>query len=152
VESIESCPQCGAVWRGGQNCRDFFDQMGFWEVEYPENQVVHHLMVLCFHIQHPDRYSRKGLEEGQKLLVDFLEGGLTTEEARRRNRTRLDSGVRTFSIKGTPENHGAYDPPIRWPLTAADVAAAGREEYIRQIERWAHATLDALRASGVLEG
>jgi hypothetical protein len=147
-EAVVPCPQCGAPQPAGRTCRDDFDQMLFWENENPANGAVHHLMVLCFHIQHPDLYSPEGLAESKRLLMDFLEGGLTPDQVRRRNRGRLDSGSRSWKIKGKPGSQGAHANPVTWPVKAADVVARGEKEYVRSVEEWAGSVLEALRATG----
>src|SRR5687768_18585806 len=101
-EPMDVCPECGAPQVGGKTCQDDFHQMLYWESEDPTLGEVHHLMVLCYHLQHPGLYSPEGLTAAKNLLVSFLEEGLSTEEVRRRNRSRLDSGKRTFKIKATP--------------------------------------------------
>ena len=147
---IAQCPQCGAARPGDRTCSDDFDQMLYWENENPENQAVHHLSVLCFHIQHPDLYSPQGLAEGKRLLIDFVEGGLTTEEVRLRSRASLDSRNRTWKIKGAPDAHGSHARPVAWPMTAADVVLGGEAGYLINVRRWAQVTLDALRETGNL--
>ncbi len=122
--------------------------MEFWESERPDYWVVHHLMVLCYHLQHPRLLSHDGLHAQMRLLAEFLESGTTTEEVRRRDRNALDSGNRKYKIKGTPAAHGAYDRPIAWPMTAPDVIAAGVDSYCDSMRSWAQSTLAALRASG----
>jgi hypothetical protein len=148
--TIQTCPECAAAWQDGKTCQDDFYQMGYWELENPALQVVHHLMVLCYHLQHPSLYSPDGVKEGKRLLVDFLERGLTTEQVRERNRDRLDSGKRTFKIKGTPGSQGSYDHPVTWMMRAADVTAGGAAAYIGNVEAWARAVLVGLRESGNL--
>jgi hypothetical protein len=145
MQSIAQCSQCGASQTPGRTCRDDFDQMLYWENENPEYGAVHHLMVLCFHIQHPDLYSPEGLVEGKRLLADFLVAGLTTQEVRRRNRKRVDSGVRTWKIKGRDGARGAHANPVRWPLTAADVVTRGERNYAGSVEAWAGTVLETLR-------
>lgn len=124
--------------------------MLYWENENPVNGAVHHLMVLCYHIQHPELYSREGLAEGIRLLTDFVDGGLTTEEIRRRNRARVDSANRSWKIKGKPGNQGSFSGPVRWKMTAADVVAGGEQAYIPSVQRWARLTLAAVRETGDL--
>ena len=73
----QRCPECGASWTNGQTCDDYFHQMLFWEVENPgDGAEVHHLMVLCYHLQHPSLYSPAGLSEARRLLAEFVERGL----------------------------------------------------------------------------
>ena len=148
--SERDCPHCGSALPEGSDCRVLFDQMLFWENEVPANGAVHHLAVLCFHIQHPHLYSPEGLAGSIDLLVGFLELGWTTEAVRRNHRTRLDSGARTFSIKGKTGLEGRFEAPVRWTMTAADVVAGGRDTYIENVNRWAAATLGALKESGNL--
>jgi hypothetical protein len=124
--------------------------MGYWEIEFPALQVVHHLMVLCYHLQHPSLYSPEGLNEAKRLLVDFLDRGVTTIEVRQRNRDRLDSGKRKFKIKGTPTSHGAYDQAVHWTMTAADVTAGGVDHYCDNVRAWARSVYEALKNSGHL--
>ncbi len=69
------CPECGAVLQGGETCAALFHQMLYWENAQPELGSVHHLMVLCYHLQHPCLLSKAGLDYGVELLRDFLENG-----------------------------------------------------------------------------
>jgi hypothetical protein len=146
MESTRACPECGAVWQGDTTCQDYFHQMLFWENENPANGVVHHLMVLCYHLQHPSLYSPEGLEYSKGLLVDFVEGGLSTEAVRQRSRDQVDSGKRAWKITARPDAHGVYDHPIRWTKTAADVVAAGADNYVDSVRSWAQAVYESLQA------
>jgi hypothetical protein len=112
--------------------------MLFWEAENPAyGAEVHHLMVLCYHLQHPSLYSPEGLKEARRLLVEFVEHGASPVEVRQRNRARVDSGQRKWKIKATATAHGSYDPPIQWTMTAADVVAGGSENYCDNVQAWA---------------
>jgi hypothetical protein len=148
VEPLSHCPECGSAWSNGITCREHFEQMLAWEFEYPEVNTVHHLTVVCYHLQHPSLYSPEGLRGAIHLLADFLDGGLNPEDVRRRDRQKLASGVRKYKIKGTPASHGVYSSPVHWTLTAADVIAGGPALYDQNVKKWAGAVLDALKASG----
>lgn len=149
----QRCSECGAAWSSGQTCDDRFNQMLYREQENPPVYgAAHHLMVLSFHLQHPSRYSPEGLAHAKGLLVDFLERGLTPAQVRTRNRSRVDSGKRTFRITGTPEHHGAYTHPVAWTMTASDVVAGGLDTFVDNVRVWARSILDALRESGNLGG
>jgi hypothetical protein len=111
--------------------------MLFWENEDPARGEVHHLMVLCYHLQHPSLYSAEGLRYARQLLADFVAGGLSPEEARRRNREAVDSGQRDWSITARPGDRGAYERPIVWAMTAGDVVAGGAEDYCKNVREWA---------------
>jgi len=104
-------------------------------------------MVLCYHLQHPSLYSPEGLSAAQHLLVEFLEHGTTPDEVRKRNRASVDSSKRKWKIKGTATSHGAYDHPIQWTMTAADVAAGGANSYCDNVQRWAQSLHQVLKAT-----
>jgi hypothetical protein len=122
--------------------------MLFWEAEYPAYGRVHHLMVLCYHLQHPSLYSPEAVRWGTQTLEDFLERGMTPQEVRRDNRATMDSGKRQFRIKGTPAAYGTYDYPVEWTMTAADVTTGGVLNYCDNVEAWARSVYEALKASG----
>ena len=82
MDAVQLCPECGAVLAGEQTCLDYFHQMLFWENENPGYGEVHHLTVLCYHIQHPSLYSPEGLSEAIRLLSGFLEQDLTPQQSR----------------------------------------------------------------------
>jgi hypothetical protein len=121
--------------------------MLFWENEDPARGEVHHLMVLCYHLQHPSLYSAEGLRHARGLLTDFVENGLSPEQARNRNRERVDSGKRDWSITARPGDLGAYDRPIQWTMTAADVVAGGVEGYCGNVRGWAKAVYESMSSS-----
>ena len=141
---IDKCPECGARLAAEQTCRDHFHQMLFWENEDPTRWAVHHLMVLCYHLQQPSLYSAKGLATARGLLTDFIERGLSPEEVRKKNSGPVASGARDWTITARPGNQGAYDRPSRWTMMAADVVADGPENYVVNVRTWAsevHRTL-----------
>jgi len=150
MNATRTCPECGATWHEGQTCQDFFHQMLLWEWEnaYPDYNIVHFLMVLCYHLQHPNLYSPEGLRGATHLLADFVEHGITPQEVRRQNSTRVDSGTRSWKITGTPTSHGSYNSSVQWTLTDADIIAGGADNYSENIRAWARATYETLKTSG----
>ena len=116
-------------------------------MERPELGVVHHLLVLCFHLQHPSRYSPEALAWGRETLVDFLERGVTPHDVRQRERARPSSTNRAWRVRGTPESHGAYERPMRWTLRAQDVVTGGIDAYMENVTAWARAILAELTRS-----
>ncbi len=146
----QTCPECGAIWREGQTCQDYFYQMLAWEQENPSNWAVHHLMVLCYHLQHPSLYSPEGLRHAIGLLDGFVGRGLTPEQVRKQNRVAVDSSQRTWKITGTPDSHGAYDRPVRWTITAADVIENGIDNYCDSVRAWARSMYESLKGAGIL--
>jgi hypothetical protein len=149
MDAPTTCPACGADWTGSQTCTDHFHLMSGWELDH-RLYGVHHLMVLCYHLQHPGLYSPEGLSEAKKLLVGFLEEGITPQAVRERLGGEADSGRRDYRIKGAPGSEGAYTNPVRWEMVAADVTRAGVERYYPSVRRWADSVLRSLRESGNL--
>ena len=145
MEAPQRCPECGALWTNAPPCEEQFHQMLFWEAEYPAYGEVHHLMVLCYHLQHPSLYSPEGLNEARRLWVEFVEHGAAPVEVRQRNRARVDSGKRDWKITARANSHGAYDRVLDWPLTAADVVADGADHYCDNVRRWARSINEALK-------
>ena len=138
MEASQRCLECGAVWVDGHTCAVYFHQMLFWEAENPHYGVeVHHLMVLCYHLQHPSLYSPDGVNEARGLLVEFIEHDASPVEVVRRNRARVDSSRRDWKITGTAASYGSYDAPIHWEMTAVDVVAGGSEHYCDNVRSWA---------------
>jgi hypothetical protein len=112
---------------------------------------VHHLMVLCYHLQHPSLYSPEGLSEGIKQLVGFVEEGKTPAKVRSQIKDRVSSRERKFPITARPGWHGSYRFPISWSMTASNVVAAGQDRYVESVRQWAKAVLDDLRESRNLD-
>ncbi|RPI86672.1 MAG: hypothetical protein EHM41_07715 [Chloroflexi bacterium] len=142
------CPECKAVWDEGTACQEYFHQMLFWESENPSYGVVHHLMVLCYYLQHPSLYSPDGLDYSRQLLVDFLEHGLSTQEVRQRSRDRVSSTNRKWKVTGRPGSQGEYKHPVEWKMTAKDVVSGGAENYVVNVQKWAERVFEDLRVSG----
>jgi hypothetical protein len=146
METPATCPECGAAWDAGQSCETCFHQMLFWEAEYPaDGAEVHHLMVLCYHLQHPSLYSPESLKEARRLLVEFIENDASPIEVRKHNRARVDSSRRNWKIKGTAVSHGSYAHAMVWKITAANVVADGAENYCNNVRAWAQSINAALK-------
>ena len=111
---------------------------------------VHHLMVVCYHLQHPSLCSPEGLNGAKHLLVDFVERGISPQQVRQRDRDKLDSGKRNYKIKGTVASHGTYAYPIGWTITAADVTRGSLYSYVDNVKAWAQSLLNDLKTSGNL--
>ncbi len=144
------CPECGAVWAGGQTCEELFHQMLYWEAEHPAYGEVHHLTVLCYHLQHPSLYSPDGLNEARRLLAQFVEQGTSPVKVRQANQARADSSRRTWKIKATATARRSYNRSMEWPMTAADVVAGGADHYCDNVRAWArsiNATLKGVSSS-----
>lgn len=149
VSQPAACPECGATWTEGQSCTEMFYQLLGWEFEH-RLLDVHHLLVLCYHLQHPSRYSPAGLEAAKQLLVDFLEKGVSPQAMAHEMRGVVDSGRRSFKLRGTPTAHGSYARPVVWTMTVADVVQGGVEGYYANVQAWAESVLATLGASSNL--
>ena len=141
------CPECGAEWRDGLTCDDHFYQMLAWDFENAEDAwSVHHLTVLCFHIQHPSRYSPEGLQGALELLDDAVNKGLTAADLREKVAPLADSATRTTHIlsHGTAASHGRT---INWPIIAADITRGGAVGYTDRVRAWAQSIQTALETT-----
>lgn len=143
MSETKPCPSCGA---NGDNCEADFHQMLFWENERPDLTLdVHHLLVLCYHLQHPHLYSVEGLENALVLLEDFVGKGLSPQYIRKRNAPKVDSGKRKFTVTARPDSIGSYPKQPQWTMTAADVVAGGLVDYRANIHQWAKSIYEALK-------
>ena len=106
--------------------------------------------MLSYYLHHPSLYSPEGLKNAVSLLVEFVEGGTSPGDMRRRQRDVVDSGKRTWKVTSTPNTRGAYARPPSWTLVMGDVAARGVDRYADSVRDWARSILDALKASGNL--
>lgn len=145
METLQRCPECATAWSDSKTCRDHFNQMLFWENENPDYGEVHHLMVLCYYIQHPSLYSPEGLNEARHLLTEFLEHGASPGDIRKRNRDKVDSSKRKWKIKGTAASHGSFTEPVQWAMTAADIIKGGVNNYCDSVRQWAHSIQETLQ-------
>jgi hypothetical protein len=146
MEVFTTCPECGAAWQAEESCETYFHQMLYWEAEFPSLGEVHHLMVLCYYLQHPSLYSPEGLKEARRLLVEFVEHGASPAKVRQRNRAQIDSSKRIWKITAAPTAHGSYAAPVHWMMTAVDVIAGGSEKYCANVQAWAKSIDETLRA------
>lgn len=131
------CLECSGSIPGSLTCQDHFHTLLFWENEVPAYSEVHHLTVLCYHLQHPSLYSPEGLQAARKLLTDFLMQGVSPIEVRHQIKEQVDSGKRQAKITSRPGAQGAYSVPVHWTMTISDVVAAGKENYLSSVRDWA---------------
>jgi len=141
------CLECKSPLPDTLTCQDHFHQLLFWENEVQVYGEVHHLTVLCYHLQHPSLYSPGGLQAARTLLADFLMRGLSPGKVRRQIKEQVDSGKRQSKITSRPGAQGSYPTPVHWTMTVGDVVAAGKENYLSSIRDWAksiHMALEKL--------
>ena len=146
---MNQCPECGASREEGKQCRDYLDQVKAWEFEDVMGVgEVHLLTILCFNLQHPSLYSKKGLEFSLSMLLDVI-GTARAEvlRAHRKSLPVLSTDSRDFQISATPESVGTYASAPAWTITIEDIMAGGRERYRERVKEWSQATFTSLDAS-----
>ena len=144
------CDTCGAHLPDGITCEDDFLQFLYWEFENPELLPAHHLMVLCYHIQHPHLYSEEALKLAHQLLKQFVTTDITPEAMRERMKALVDSSKRQNKIRGTTNNHGRYPYLMPWTTHARDVVLAGPACYVGSIHAWAQSVFKTLVLENIL--
>lgn len=128
------CLHCGATIPDGQTCEDLFNAGQALEFSDPAYFAVHHLSVPSYLLQH-NRYSRDGWLWAYRLLARLAQGQTTPEDARRTQRSTLDSGNRTYSFSKGPKLAGVE--AIAWTHTVADVRLDTAEQYCADAQAWA---------------
>ena len=108
------------------------------EIDDPAYGIVHHLTVPAYMLQH-NGHSRDGWLYSRALLAEFVHGGLSPVDARRRNRRALDSGNREWSITRGPKFE-RFDQ-IVWTRTIADLRFDDAESHCADVRAWATAVL-----------
>lgn len=145
------CEECGALLEEGKTCRDYSNEMIKWNFEdFLGVGQVHHLTVLCFNLQHPSLYSKRGLEDAKDFLKEFVDKNVSFEEHDLRNRERLSSAVRDWKIAGTPEDHGEYATAPQWEMRAQDVVLGGLEGYGERVKAWSASIYNTLKQASNL--
>lgn len=142
----QHCNACGAIWFNGITCTDHFHTISAWELQY-QLYNMHHLMVLCYHLQHPQLYSPQALDSAKQLLVNFYEGDVSPQDVLKRTRQALDSGKRDYKITGTENVYGVYQHPVVWRMHVGAVVQAGRDVYYTSIKQWTESIIADLRLS-----
>jgi hypothetical protein len=127
------CPHCGATLTTDETCEDRFNAGQLLEVADPAYYAVHQFSVCCYMLQH-NRYSQQGWLGARALLVEFVQG-VTPQTVRRRDRQKVDSGQRTWSITKGPKLPGVEH--IHWTYTVADVRLDTAEHYCADVRQWA---------------
>ncbi len=141
------CPECGAQHTDDSTCETDFHQMLFWEHEDSSRWEVHHLTVLCYHLQHPSLYSQDGLVNGIQLLTAFVRDGISPAEIRRTSKDKVDSKNREWKITARSNSKGTYAHPVKWTMRAPDVIARGSDYYVESVREWAQRTYNSIQAA-----
>ena len=142
-----TCAQCGAIYASDETCQQRFEACLALEYENPNAYgAVHLLSVACYMLQH-NLYSREGWLETRELVRLTISQESTPAEIRKKNRDRLDSGVRKWSV--TKGAKLAEFAAIRWSRTIADIHLENPEGYVSDVKQWAISVLeDTLEIDG----
>ena len=145
-----TCPECGAAVPDGGSCRDNFHALLLLESEVPgaPGGLPHFYAVGSYALQHPDGmgYTAAALAGLRASLADALVGRATLEAIRRSARRGATEAGR---VTRRPGDEMVRWPVQGWPMTVADVCAAGTAGYGERVARWVRSILDALDAAGV---
>lgn len=141
------CRECKAKWLDSRTCQDDFHQALAWDFEDPGAGTVHHLTVLCYHLQHPNLYSPEGLRYAEGLLVEFLEQGKSPETVRRENSETVQNNRRNWTVTGSGHSKAEYRTLPTWTMTIRDVVSGGLGNYPARVRAWSESILKALRES-----
>jgi Family of unknown function (DUF5946) len=108
-------------------------------------RLPHFYAVASYALQHPGsmNYTAEAAQGLRASLADVLDGRITLADSRRRTREKFDGPTRVTRRPG--------DPAVAWytgswPVTVADVLAAGADGYGERVERWARSVREALAA------
>ncbi len=139
----QSCPECGAALDPGVSCDDLLVKVGLWEQDAPGvKDTQHHLLVLCWEIQHPRRFSDQALAWACESVRRAVTEGLSTEELRDRSLEGQTPTDRVWKVMGG----GGVAVQRKWPVTLADVADEGYAGLPESIQRWAESVLGELES------
>ena len=136
---VASCPLCGAKYVAGGQCSERFEKCLAKDYEDPAYGAVHHLIVLCYMMQHAG-YSKAGWFEARDLLRKFVVENASPVEVRQRNAKRFANEQRDWYVRD--ENDWGQLAEIEWELTIADVSLNTAVEYCASAMRWAKSVLE----------
>lgn len=142
------CPECGAPVPEGGSCRDHFHALLLLEAEVPgaPGRLPHFYAVASYALQHPESmgYTAAALTGLRASVADCLEGRATLDQVRHRMRRETDGAVRVTRRAGDEVPRWKVE---RWPMTVADVCAAGADGYCERVAEWARSICRALQAA-----
>jgi Family of unknown function (DUF5946) len=103
------------------------------------------MAVASYGLQHPGsmNHTAQVAEDLRASVAGMLDGRITLADSRRRTKEKFDGPTRVTRRPG--------DPAVAWytgswPVTVADVLAAGADGYGERVERWARSVREALAA------
>lgn len=144
--SPAACAECGAALAPGQECDELFHTLLAWEQSDPARKGSdHHLLVLCWEIQHPSRFTPEAVSWARGAVRHVIRDGIPAHQLRRENRaTGPGRSDRAYKITRTDGVVVAR----AWSRTLSDVVAEGADAMPGSVRRWAEAVLRDLDADG----
>jgi hypothetical protein len=135
MESMITCPECGAPAVDGLSCRDQLGAILAWEWQDPELLAEHFLTVASYNLQHPAQFTDEAILGLRAAFIAHLDQDVPVA-ALRRQIAQIAGGSQRV-LKDEAERR----PSLRtWPMTIADVyhpdQPAGAADRVR---RWAAA-------------
>lgn len=133
-----TCAECGTELQGVLRCQEYFERMLAWDFsDFAGVGQVHHLMVLCYYLQHPSHYSPEGLTHAIQILKKVIEESFTDRDLYQEESAVFSSTNRTWNVSGTEESHGTYVTKIPWSMTVSAVVKEGISQYPTKVKEWA---------------
>lgn len=138
--SAGACAECGAPRVDGLGCWELLGHLLAWEASDAELQREHFLTVASYNLQHPAQFTDDAIAGLRQAFADYLDRGISIAEIRRRASAAVDGSRRV-------RRDEADRRPVlrRWPMTIADVYAAGvSRDAAERVRRWARAVRSQL--------
>jgi hypothetical protein len=121
MDTLASCPECGAPALDELTCWDRLGLILAWEGDDPDLAALHFFTVACYNLQHPAQFTDAAIVYLRTGFVDALDQGVSASELRRRAATQFEGAKRV--LRPAVERH----PELRqWSTTIADVYDAGQ--------------------------
>lgn len=147
-----TCSECGAPLIDVGACIDHFHAMLLLEYNVAADpvevgggrgEVAHFYAVRSYVLQHPDsmKYTAEALGDRRRTIADHLDGCVTLAALRPRIRRAADGPTRITRRAG---DKAPRWPVSTWPITVADVVAAGVEAYCDRVTGWAASIIHTL--------
>ncbi len=133
METMKSCPECGAKEQNERDCYAQLTEVLGWEAHDPELQRAHFLTVASYNLQHPAKFTAEAIAGLRSSVADYLDGKLTTAQIRERN-SRAYNGPKRLT-KPAAERVPVFK---EWAMTIADVHAHNHPEgAAERVRMWA---------------
>jgi hypothetical protein len=135
MESLTTCPECGAAAVDGLNCWEQLGAILAWEWQDPELLAEHFLTVASYNLQHPAQFTDEANQGLRAAFIAHLDQGVPVATLRRQIAQIADGSQRVR------KDEAEHRPILRtWPMTIADVYLPDQPEGAAdRVRRWAAA-------------